>query len=124
MHNFKLKITNGWFYSPAPFWMRFFLIFINGDIFFLLPVSVILLLLFFIQVKLGLLGVVLYVMVREGAEIIYWFLQQFGTKTYRPYDFGLTKLDNNAIYILYQTFSFSLTVLSSLCFVAILLYFK
>lgn len=124
MHNFKLKITNEWFYSPAPFWMRIFLIFIKGDIFFLLPVIVILLLLFFIQVKLALLGVVLYIMLREAAEIIYWFLQQFGTKTYRPYDFGLTKLDNNALYILYQTFSFSLTVLSSLCFVAILLYFK
>jgi len=47
----------------------------------------------------------LFVAIRQLGEMIYWLLQQFGDKKYRPYDFGLQKLDNNAIYILYQTFA-------------------
>ena len=41
--------------------------------------------------------------VRHLGEMIYWFEHQFYERKYRPYDFGFKNLDNNAIYILYQT---------------------
>lgn len=34
--------------------------------------------------------------------MVYWLLQQFGPKTYRPMDFGLKHVNNEGIYILYQ----------------------
>ena len=47
----------------------------------------------------------MYIVVRQSGELIYWLLQQFSHKKYRPYDFGFKNLNNNAIYILYQTFA-------------------
>jgi hypothetical protein len=114
MNNLISKITNTWFYSPSPFWMRFFLIFIKGDILVLLPLSALIGIILLFQLKIGLLIGAIYFSLRNMGEMIYWFLQQFGPKTYRPYDFGLTKLDNNALYIIYQTFALSMTTLG--CF--------
>lgn len=65
-----------------------------------------------ISLKLMLILVAAYVAVRNFGEMIYWICQQFGKREYRPNDFGLKNLDNNAIYIIYQTFSLVLVVIS------------
>lgn len=52
-----------------------------------------------------LLGV--YISIRNLGEMIYWFSHQFYQRKYRPYDFGFKKLDNHAVYILYQTLAIS-----------------
>jgi hypothetical protein len=57
-------------------------------------------------------------------EMIYWLLQQFGTRKYRPYDFGLKNIDNNGIYIMYQLLSLSGTVLGLSLITAVALYMK
>ena len=44
-----------------------------------------------------------YLTVRSSGEMIYWFSHQFYERKYRPYDFGFKRLDNHAIYIIYQT---------------------
>lgn len=51
---------------------------------------------------------------RYLVEIFYWLGQQFGAKTYRPEDFGLKQLDNNAIYIIYQLISMAMVVISGI----------
>jgi hypothetical protein len=118
------KITNAWFYASPPFWMRFFLIYVNGDMFILLPLSILIIMVIFINIKLGLFVAAVYFTLRNAGEIFYWFLQQFGSKTYRPYDFGLTKLDNNALYIIYQTFALSMTTVGVFLIYIITSYIK
>lgn len=47
-----------------------------------------------------------YISVRFFGEMIYWIVEQkkpAKDKTSRPYDFGLAKINNHGIYILYQT---------------------
>jgi hypothetical protein len=106
------KINTEWFFKNTPFFLKLLFVYVNGDILVLLPFLFINLILAFFSWKLALSLFLIYAAIRNFGEMIYWLLQQFGGRKYRPYDFGLTDLDNNAIYILYQTFSLALCVIS------------
>lgn len=96
------KSDNNWFYKrPHPL-LRLLLIYVNGDMIFLLPLSIVIVLTAFFSIKISLIAAFSYLTLRSLGEMIYWLLQQFGEKTYRPDNWGFKKLDNNAIYILYQ----------------------
>ncbi|MBP9814667.1 hypothetical protein KBC80_05800 [Candidatus Woesebacteria bacterium] len=110
----KIKdITSQWFFTEVTFPLRFLLIFIKGDAMILIPFVLLLLLVGFFSIKWMLLLFGLYFAFRFLGEMIYWLLQQFGNRTYRPYDFGLKKLDNNALYIMYQVCSLIGLVIST-----------
>jgi hypothetical protein len=111
MNIFKNKITNSWFYTEMPWWGKLFLIYVRGDLFMLLPILGIIAVTSLLSVEVAVLIFGIFLAVRQLGELIYWLLQQFGDKKYRPYDFGFKNLDNNAIYILYQTFAIAGVVL-------------
>ena len=115
------NIDNKWFFTELHPIFKILLIFIRGDLIILLPLLALILFtgIFSIRIMFILLGV--YISVRYFGEMIYWIMQQFSGKTYRPYDFGFRKLDNNAIYILYQTFAIVGTVVGiSIIFLSLL----
>jgi hypothetical protein len=97
-----MKLDNNWFYDSPPKFLFMLLIYVKGDALVLLPFLVILALSGMISTKLMVLLFAVYLTVRYLGEMIYWLLQQFLGGKYRPYDYGLKSLDNNAIYILYQ----------------------
>lgn len=99
------KITNQWFFSETNPLLKSLLIFVKGDIIFLLPLVLLIGLSYLLSVKIGSFFTGAYISVRFFGEIIYWINQQFGDRKYRPNDFGLKNLDNHAVYILYQTFA-------------------
>ncbi len=101
----KDRITNQWFFSETNPLFKLLLIFVKGDIIFLLPLVVLIGLSYLLSLKVGLFLSGVYISVRFFGEIIYWMSQQFGDRKYRPYDFGFKNLDNHAAYILYQTFA-------------------
>ena len=72
--------------------------------------------------RLGLLVLGIFISIRNMGEIVYWLLQQFGPKTYRPNDFGLKDLDNNAIYIIYQLFAI-INVTIGLTLMAVIIFY-
>lgn len=95
-------ITPSWFFTELSFPLRFFLIFIRGDAIILVPFVLFTFAVGFFSIKWMLLLFGVYFACRFLGEMIYWLLQQFGDRKYRPHDFGLKKLDNNALYVLYQ----------------------
>ncbi len=96
------RIDNTWFYrSPNVIW-RYLLVFVNGDSLIIAPFLGIILLFGFLSLEFMGIMLGLFVAIRSIGEMFYWMFQQFGPRTYRPYDFGLIRLDNNAIYIVYQ----------------------
>ena len=97
----KDKITNQWFFRDQLLF-KALLIFVK-EISFLLPLVVLVRLSYTLSLKIGLFFTGAYVSVRYMGEIIYWLGQQFSDRKYRPNDFGFKNLDNNAVYILYQT---------------------
>lgn len=104
------KIDNSSFYCELPGWCKACSFFIRGDLFVLLPFLIAILCIGFFSIPFMLIVLGIYISVRELGEMIYWLLQQFGDRKYRPYDWGFRNLDNNAIYILYQTFALAGTV--------------
>lgn len=106
------KPTSKWFYTETSLFLRVFLIFVKGDLIILLPFLIGTVIFGLLSYKWMLIILFLYAALRFLGEMIYWLLQQFGEKKYRPYDFGFTNLDNNAIYIIYQTFSLVGTVVN------------
>lgn len=52
-----------------------------------------------------------YFTMRSIGEMHYWFHQQHFDMKYRPFDFGLKKLDNKAIYIIYQVWAMNFAVI-------------
>lgn len=99
-------IDNTWFYTELPWPIKFiFLTYVRGDLLVLLPFVLILAILAWISPAWAVILYGVYVAVRQLGEVIYWLLQQFHATRYRPFDFGFKKLDNNALYILYQTIS-------------------
>jgi len=96
------EIKDDWFYSNPWWWSRIFLVYIKGDAIVLIPLTVAILLTAIYSIKLAILIYAVYFTLRALGEMIYWLLQQFGEKTYRPNDFGFKNLSNDAIYILYQ----------------------
>mgnify|MGYP007122132810 CR=1 FL=1 len=114
-------IKNNSFYCELPWWCKVSSLFIRGDLFVLLPLLIAIIGIGFFSVPSMLIVLGIYIAVRELGEMIYWLLQQFGDRKYRPYDWGFRNLDNNAIYILYQTFALAGTVMGiSVVFFAIL----
>lgn len=102
-----VTIDQEWFYKGASGWHRnTSLSFMNGDLLILLPLFIGILLLGFISLKLMLMVLGSFISVRYLGEMIYWIVEQkkpAKDKTSRPYDFGLTKINNHGIYIVYQT---------------------
>ncbi len=118
----KLKeVNNQSFFTEPNSLFKFLLIFIHGDIFILLPLVFFLAISVFINAKFGIAMIGVYITLRYLGEMIYWIHQQFGPKKYRPYDWGFKNLNNEAIYILYQTFSLTMCVVGAvLVFYAVL----
>jgi hypothetical protein len=104
MRKFK-SINTSWFFSDLHPFIKFFLMFIKGDMIVLLPFLIIILLLGFFSMKFMVIMLGIYIAVRYFGELIYWLFQQFNERKFRPYDFGFKNLDNHAIYILYQNIS-------------------
>ena len=96
------KVTNNWFFSDVPSWAKFCQIYIKGDSLILLPFLIILIGLGFLNFKFMLISLTVFYTLRQMFEVIYWLLQQFSKRDYRPYDFGYKNLDNHAIYVIYQ----------------------
>ncbi len=96
-------ISNSSFYCEIPAWGKACSFFIRGDLIVLLPLLAVILGIGFISIRYMIILLGVYIAVRELGEMFYWLLQQFGDRKYRPYDWGFTKVDNNAVYILYQT---------------------
>lgn len=109
--NLFTRINCRWFFTNIPLPVKIVTtIFIRGDALILVPVVAALILSYFISVKFGLIMTGFFVALRYFGEMIYWLLQQFSDRTYRPYDFGFTRLDNNAIYIVYQLLALAWTI--------------
>lgn len=101
---FKLKdIDSKWFFTELPLPLKILTVYVKGDLIVLLPLLLGILLtgLFSVRFMIAMLGA--YVLIRYAGEMMYWFSHQFNERKYRPYDIGFKKLDNNAVYILYQT---------------------
>ena len=88
-----------------------FLVYIRGDLLVLLPLLIIILSIGFFSFDWMFIVLGLFVAVRQLGEMIYWLLHQFGDRKYRPYDFGFAKLDNSAVYVIYQTFATTYAVI-------------
>ena len=103
---FKLKdIDSKWFFTELPLPLKAFTLFVRGDLIMLVPLIVLILLMGFISVRFMTAMIGTYVLIRYAGEMIYWFSHQFNERRYRPNDIGFKKLDNNAVYILYQTYA-------------------
>lgn len=98
----RKQITTYWFFSTPPLILRWLGIYVNGDALLIIPLLCILTILLLVSLPFGLIMTGLYIAVRGAGEMMYWLLQQFGPKKYRPYDYGLTNLSHEGIYILYQ----------------------
>jgi hypothetical protein len=120
----RKNITPQWFYSEPGVLLRCLLIFIKGDALFILPLVVVILLTTFISLRFMLLILGSFLTLRFFGEMIYWLLQQFGEKEYRPHDLGFTNLKNNEIYILYQTFSLAFCMIGIGIVFYVLLFWK
>lgn len=99
------EIDNRWFFTELPWPLKIFSFFIKGDLLLLFPLLIVILTLGLFNIRFMLVMVGVYITVRSLGEMIYWFSHQFYERKYRPHDYGFKKLDNHAIYILYQTFS-------------------
>lgn len=102
LNQFLNNLTNKWFFDEPGTFLRYLLVFVKGDSLVILPFLVIVLLFGFVSIDFMLLLIGLYIAFRGLGEMMFWMLQQFGARSYRPNDFGLKQLDNNAIYIVYQ----------------------
>ncbi len=110
------------FYKNLPHFFHYLGIYVVGDLIVLLPFIVV----FFPLVYLfrGLEGLViswcLYMGIRHMFEVVYWLLQQFGDKSYRPAT-PFKQLKNNDVYILHQLLNtvYAVIYLSILIFILI-----
>lgn len=114
------SIDDSWFYQDPGIWWKLLTIFVNGDALIVVPFLVFSLLLIVMFGEFGWVILVSFYLVRFCGEMGYWFLQQFGEKTYRPKDFGMTKLSNNSLYIMYQLAATVWASLSLACLVLLL----
>lgn len=123
MINRLRSVDRHWFFKELPAPVKILtLIFIRGDLIILLPLIILIALLYLFSVEFGLIMTGLYITVRSLGEMIYWFSHQFNSRTYRPYDLGFKNLDNNAVYILYQTISIAGMMLGAGIIAATLLF--
>ena len=91
------------FYTNLPSPFHYIGIYVVGDLIVLIPFILIFFPLIFLWKGLWGLGVswTLFMGVRHMFEVIYWFLQQFGNKEYRP-GFPTKRFGNNEVYIIHQ----------------------
>ncbi len=115
------KMTNQKFFSDCPKYLKMISIYILGDALIFVPFHIIVFLisLFFLRVSILIWAV--FFSIRSLGEILYWFLQQFGDRSYRPDDCGFRNLDNHAIYIFYQTL---MTVHATVSITALIIFIK
>ena len=99
------NVDDAWFYSRPPRWALWMSIFVKGDALVVVPAILGIVCIGLFSVRYMLLSAAVAYTVRSFGEILYWMSQQFYKKTYRPDDFGLNQLGNDAIYILYQLVS-------------------
>lgn len=118
---FNKKIDDDWFYSDTNIFLKILTIFIKGDAILIAPFILVLTIVLILNIDLGIILGLIFIFLRFLGEMVYWLLQQFSDKSYRPFDYGLTKLKNNSIYILYQLFSL---IIASLALSMILYYLK
>lgn len=96
-------ITDKWFFSnPNPI-LKQLHVYVKGDALVILPIWIVIFITFFIDWRFMLLEIGAFLCLRGIGEMIYWLLQQFGEKKYRP-ETKYKNLSNNAVYILYQLF--------------------
>lgn len=98
-------ISNNWFYSSPHPLLRLLTVYVKGDMLLIIPILILIGLLGFFSIKFMLLVYGIFYSLRGFGEMIYWFSHQFWVKQYRPNDFGFKKLNNDAIYIIYQLIS-------------------
>jgi len=118
------KITNKWFYSNPPLWMQSLTVFVKGDMIAILPFLLLVLLVGVWSIRFMLLIYAVFITFRSLGEMLFWFHQQFYDFKYRPFDYGLNKLDNKAIYILYQIITMNLAVIGASAVLYILFFWK
>lgn len=99
------ELTDKWFYSKPNFLLRQLHVYVKGDALEILPIWIFIIITGFISWKFMLLEIGVFLTLRGLGEMIYWLLQQFGDKKYRPATKQI-KLGNDAIYILYQLSGF------------------
>jgi len=107
------EVTPFWFFTNAKIYLRVFQIYVLGDALVIIPFILLLVFIGLFSLKWMMVLFCIFLACRALGEMIYWLLQQFGEKKYRPYDYGFNKLDNNAIYVLYQLTSLVTLVLST-----------
>lgn len=91
------------FYKNLPHFFHYLGIYVVGDLVVLLPFILIFFPLVYFFRGLEDVGITwcIYMGIRHFFEIIYWLLQQFGDKSYRPAS-PFKNLKNNDIYIIHQ----------------------
>lgn len=100
----KKDITDKEFYTTPPWYLRKLGIYVKGDIIHIIPLLLVIILTGIFDWRFMLILVGLYIGFRGIGEMVYWLLQQFGDKKYRPKT-KHANLTNNAVYIIYQTAS-------------------
>jgi len=107
------------FYNSPLFIERLLTIFVNGDRLVIYPFVLLIACSYFISPNFSLILLLVFLFIRFFFETIYWLLQQFSDKSYRPYDYKLKNLSNNSIYIIYQLTSMVLATI----FLSLLIFF-
>lgn len=95
-------ITTAWFFSEPPKLIKYIGIYVKGDALVIVPFLILILFILSISLRFGIVLVSTFFAVRGLGEMIYWLLQQFGPKTYRPWDYGMKNLSNEGVYVFYQ----------------------
>ena len=116
-----ISLNTQWFFSEVAWPFKAMLIFIRGDAVVILPFFAVLPIIGVFSLRWMMLILSLFVVFRFLGEMVYWIHQQFGDRKYRPYDFGLKRLDNNALYVIYQLLSLIWLVMGAGLFMGILL---
>lgn len=98
-------LTDMWFYARPNFLLRQLHVYVKGDALEIIPIWVFILITGVFSWKFMLLEIGVFLSLRGFGEMIYWLLQQFGEKEYRP-STQQKRLGNNAVYILYQLSGF------------------
>lgn len=95
------KLTDKWFFSNINPILRLLHVYIKGDALIVVPIWIVFFITLFIDWRFMLIEIGSFFSLRGIGEMIYWLLQQFGDRQYRPDD-RFKGLGNNALYILYQ----------------------
>lgn len=115
------KLGNKRFFSDCPKIFKMGGIYVWGDALLFLPFHLIVFAFSLISLRFALLVWAIFFSIRTLGEVMYWFLQQFGDRSYRPYDFDFRHLDNHAIYIFYQTI---MTIHATVSITALIIFIK